>query len=36
MAELDQNLPDEFWADDKLQKLVEQHRAAFEAVDSNP
>jgi hypothetical protein len=36
MAELDQNLPDEFWADDKLQKLVEQNRAAFESVDSKP
>ena len=33
MAELDENIPDEFWADDELQLLVQQHREDFAAVD---
>jgi hypothetical protein len=33
MAQLDENLPKEFWADDALQQLVEEHRADFESVD---
>src|SRR5689334_2670591 len=32
MAELDKTLPDEFWADDALQELVQQHRKDFESV----
>jgi hypothetical protein len=32
MAVLDQDLPREFWADDALQALVEQHRADFASV----
>jgi hypothetical protein len=34
MAELDENLPPDFWADDKLQELVQQNRKDFESVDS--
>jgi hypothetical protein len=34
MAKLDENLPAEFWAEDKLQELVEQNRKDFESVDS--
>jgi hypothetical protein len=33
MAALDQVLPDEFWADDALQALVERHREEFASVD---
>jgi len=33
MAELDSNLPEEFWADDALQDLVQQYRKEFESVD---
>ena len=33
MAALDQELPDEFWADDALQALVERHREDFASVD---
>ena len=33
MALLDQNLPEDFWADDALQELVQQHRQDFESVD---
>ena len=33
MAELDEDLPGEFWADDALQDLVQQHRKDFESVD---
>jgi hypothetical protein len=33
MAQLDSDLTDEFWADGKLQKLVEQNREDFESVD---
>jgi hypothetical protein len=33
MAKLDENLPAEFWADDALQELVQQHRQDFESVD---
>ncbi len=33
MAVLDKDLPEEFWADDALQQLVERNRAAFESVD---
>ena len=33
MAELDESVPEEFWADDKLQELVEQNRKDFESVD---
>jgi hypothetical protein len=32
MAALDENLPEEFWADDALQELVQQHRKDFESV----
>ena len=32
MATLDENLPDEFWADDALQDLVQQHREDFQSV----
>lgn len=34
MAALDENVPDEFWVDDKLQQLVEQNQEDFESVDS--
>ncbi len=34
MAELDEAIPDEFWADDKLQRLAEDNRAAFLSLDS--
>ncbi len=34
MAVLDKDLPEEFWADDALQQLVEQHRTDFESVDN--
>jgi hypothetical protein len=34
MAELDESVPEEFWADDKLRELVEKNRKDFEAVDS--
>lgn len=34
MAELDEAIPDEFWADDSLQRLSETHRDAFLSVDS--
>lgn len=33
MAVLDQDLPEEFWADDALQRLVERNRTAFESID---
>jgi hypothetical protein len=33
MAQLDEDLPQEFWADDALQQLVQQHRTDFESVD---
>ena len=33
MAQLDENLPQEFWADDALQEWVQQHRKDFESVD---
>lgn len=33
MARLDENLPGEFWADDALQDLVQQHRKDFESLD---
>lgn len=33
MAQLDENLPGEFWADDALQDLVQQHRKEFESID---
>jgi hypothetical protein len=33
MAQLDEGLPDEFWADDALQDLVERHREEFASVD---
>jgi hypothetical protein len=33
MAALDADLPDEFWAADALQALVERHRADFASVD---
>jgi len=33
MAQLDENLPQEFWADDALQQLVQEHRSDFESVD---
>jgi hypothetical protein len=33
MAALDADLPDEFWADDALQALVERHREEFASVD---
>jgi hypothetical protein len=32
MAELDKNLPVEFWADDALQEHVQRHRKDFESV----
>lgn len=32
MAELDKNLPAEFWADDALQEHVQRHRTDFESV----
>lgn len=34
MAELDEAIPAEFWADDKLQRLAEDNREAFVSVDS--
>ena len=33
MAELDERLPSEFWADDKLQDLVQQNRQEFASID---
>jgi hypothetical protein len=33
MAELDERVPKEFWADDKLQELVQQNRKDFESID---
>jgi hypothetical protein len=33
LAKLDKDLPDEFWADDKLQELVERNREDFESID---
>jgi hypothetical protein len=33
LAELDQDVPEEFWADDKLQELVERNRKVFESID---
>jgi hypothetical protein len=36
MAKLDDNLPQEFWADDKLQELVQQNRKDFESADQIP
>jgi hypothetical protein len=33
MADLDECVPDEFWADDKLQELVQQNRKDFESID---
>ena len=33
MAKLDENLPEEFWADDKLLELVQQNRNDFESLD---
>lgn len=33
MAELDENIPGEFYADDKLQELIEQNRQDFASVD---
>jgi hypothetical protein len=33
MAVLDKDLPEEFWADDALQQLVERNRADFESID---
>ena len=33
LAELDAEVPDEFWADDKLQELVERNRKDFESID---
>ncbi len=33
MAQLDENLPREFWADDALRQLVLQHQIDFESVD---
>ncbi len=36
MAKLDENLPAEFWAEDKLRELVEQNRKDFESVDRLP
>ncbi len=33
MAKLDKRVPEEFWADDKLQELVQQNRKEFESVD---
>jgi hypothetical protein len=33
MAQLDQSLPEEFWADDMLQELVQKHRRDFVLVD---
>lgn len=32
MAELDENIPGEFYADDKLQELIEQNRKYFTSV----
>jgi hypothetical protein len=34
MAELNESVPEEFCADDKLQELVQQNRKDFEAVDN--
>lgn len=34
MAQLDESIPDEFWADESLQKLAETNRDAFLSVDS--
>lgn len=34
MAEFDEDVPDEFWVDDRLQQLVEENRADFISVDS--
>jgi hypothetical protein len=33
LAKLDKRVPEEFWADDKLQELVQQNRKDFEKVD---
>jgi hypothetical protein len=33
LAQLDAELPAEFWADDKLQELVERNRTDFESLD---
>lgn len=32
LAALDEDLPEEFWADDALQELVQRHRKDFESV----
>lgn len=34
MEQLDEQTPDEFWADDRLQQLVEENREDFLSVDS--
>jgi hypothetical protein len=34
LAELDEAIPDEFWADDKLQQLAQENQDAFLSVDS--
>lgn len=34
MAELDESIPDDFWADASLQRLAEKNRQAFLSVDS--
>ncbi|MGN6546352.1 MAG: DMP19 family protein [Aureliella sp.] len=34
LAELDEDIPEEFWADAELQKLVEDNREAFLAIDA--
>lgn len=34
LSELDETIPDEFWVDDKLQRLAETHRDAFLSLDS--
>ena len=34
MSQLDESIPDEFWADDKLQELAETNPDAFLSIDS--
>jgi hypothetical protein len=34
LAELDEAIPDEFWADDKLQQLAQENQDAFLSIDS--
>ena len=34
LLEFDEDLPEDFWVDDRLQRLVEENRSDFQSVDS--